>query len=123
MGDGPDIGTSQFVAVRTWSSGDRALWMRRLARKDDVDERAERCDQAGELGSALRGLRGETCCSTPGDGANLLICDETTRAAQTLPQPTHPRHTTPHHTTLHYLRVRPGSQAAGRGGQQQLALF
>lgn len=71
------------MAARTWSSVDRALWMRRLARNDEVverAERAERCDQAGELGSAPRGLRDEMCCSTPGDGANLLI-DETTRAA------------------------------------------
>ena len=62
-----------IVAARTSSSVERALWMRRLARKDDVVERGDRCDRAGEVGSTLRGLRGETCCSTPGEGANLLM--------------------------------------------------
>ena len=61
------------MAARTSSSVERALWMRRLARKDDVVERGDRCDHAGEVGSTLRGLRGETCCSTPGEGANLLM--------------------------------------------------
>jgi hypothetical protein len=53
--------------------------MRRLPRKLEV-ERGERGDQDGVPASgevapigSVRGFRGATCCSTPGDAATRLI--------------------------------------------------
>ena len=94
-GDGPDSDTpyTHIVATRTSSSVERALWMRRLARKDEAVERAELsnlirdvfaglCLEESSRGSTMRGLRGATCCITPGEDANLLMSDAPPQAVR-----------------------------------------
>jgi hypothetical protein len=67
--------------------------MRRLARKDEVVERAELsnlirdvfaglCLEESSRGSTMRGLRGATCCITPGEDANLLMSDAPPQAVR-----------------------------------------